>query len=202
MKLSLSIMAHVDRAAYLPDLAAKLGAVPVSMDERKGAPGHLGVWKNCRRAWTMHDPAADYHAVIQDDAIICNRFRERAEDFLERFDHATHGKRDRAFSFYFGNKAMLKHLADEGMRTGFVVKKVPGWGVAICLPVSLIPDMLAVCDTYRNPQDDVRIGKFLAARTIETYYPMPSLVDHRPGTKSLVADPGPCRKAWYFIDTV
>jgi len=117
-----------------------------------------------------------------------------------RFDHATNGVRDRAFGFYFGNKAIFKKLADDGMKVGYVMKRVPGWGLATCLPTVLIPRMLEVCDTFKNPQDDVRIGKFLSRNKIPIYFPMPSLVDHRWGEKSLVGDPGRYRRAWHFID--
>lgn len=200
MKLSISIMAHESREHLFPYLKQMLGDIPFSIDKRAGTEGHIGIWENCKRAWGLHDPTADYHVVIQDDGIICKDFNKRAIDFLTRFDHMTDGKRDRAFSFYFGNKKVTKAIADEGMKVGYATKEILSWGVAICLPVSLIPDMIATCDTLRNPQDDVRIAKFLHRRKMTVYYPMPSLVSHRAGEKSLVGDPGQFRKAQYFID--
>lgn len=193
-------MGHESRSHLFPYLKERLGDVPFNVDKWAGSPGHIGVWENCKRAWGLHDPTADYHVVIQDDAIICDDFKRRAEDFLTRFDHETYGKRDRAFSFYFGNKKSTKAIADEGMKNGYAVKEILSWGVAICLPVSLISEMIGVCDQLKNPQDDVRIAKFLHKRKMQVFYPMPSFVSHRAGEKSLVGDPGQFRKAQYFID--
>lgn len=196
--LSISVMAHESRTVWFPYLRSRLGSVPFLIDKgRRHEPDNLGVWENCKRAWLAHDPKAQYHCVIQDDAIICNFFYERAEAFLQKY-----GTTNRAVSFYYGNKKRVRHLADIAIRKGkdHVVKKVPSWGVAICLPTSIIPTMIKECDQMKNPQDDVRIAKFLVRQKMLVYFPMPCLVNHRAGEVSLVGDPGPSRQAAYFID--
>jgi hypothetical protein len=189
MKLSISIMAHSSRAKYFPYLNRMLGDVKFSIDK---AGAEIGVWNNCKRAWMMHDPKAEYHVVIQDDAIICENFRQRAEKILT--------SKEQAYNFYFGNRQQYRQAAKDGMEKGFIISGWTGWGVAICLPTYLIREMLLYCDKMRTPHDDTRIANFLKHKKIKTLFPMPSLIDHRTGEHSLVGDPSRGRKAWYFID--
>lgn len=197
-RLSVSVMAYAGRSAWFPYLRERLGDVPFAIDEPKGEPGHVGVWTNCRRAWEMHDPSADYHVVIQDDAIVCDRFQERAEAFIELHHHDGEC---RAFNFYYGNKTALMDDARKGMKQGFVVRSTPFWGVAICMPTKTIAQMLRFCDQFEGVrQDDERIKRFIKSRGMKIYYPMPSLIDHRTGKTSLVGDPGQFRRAFAFVD--
>jgi len=187
--LSVSVMAHPSREKWFSHLKDRLGDVPFAIDRG------LGIWDTCRRAWEMHDPDAKYHVVIQDDAIVCRGFQEKAEAFIRQ-----HDAENRAFGFYFGNKKTLRQQAASALKVGYAVKITPSWGVAICLPTSYIPDMIEQCNEMNNKQDDVRIGRFITSRKMQVYFPMPSLVDHRVGHKSLVGDPGKGRRAYYFID--
>lgn len=192
ISISMSVMAHPSRAEFFPYLSRCLGDVPFSIDK-----DNRGVWENCKRAWRQYNRDADYHCVIQDDAILCEGFVEKATEFVKK--HHVENE-DRAFSFYFGNRSADLDQAKRAMQVGWTVKRVPTWGVAICLPVKLIPEMLEFCDTLYERQDDTRIGKFLKHRDIKVYFPMPSLVDHRIELKSLVGDPGHYRRARFFID--
>jgi hypothetical protein len=166
-----------------------LGDVKFSIDR---AGQEIGVWNNCKRAWKMHDPKADFHIVIQDDAIICENFRERAEKILIL--------KKLAYNFYFGNRQKYRATAKAGMKRGYVLSGWTSWGVAICLPTYLIPEMIRYCDKMKTPHDDTRIATFLKHKKIKIYFPMPSLISHRTGENSLVGDPSKGRKAWYFID--
>lgn len=199
--LSVSVQAHESRAGWFDYLKEKLGQdVPFAIDKgKRGDPENLGVWGNCRRAWLMYDPTALYHVVIQDDAIVCENFRELAEEFILK--HAVAGDPLRAFNFYFGNKKALVPQAHRDLSQGFTIKDYPSWGVAICLPVAHIDEMVTYCDQFTGtPQDDVRIGRFIKSKAMPIYYPLPSLIDHRTGELSLVGDPGENRRAIYFID--
>lgn len=189
-------MAHEKREKFFDYLRMKLGDVKFSID--KDGPENIGVWRNCRRSWLMHDPQADYHIVVQDDAIVCNEFTKRATEFIER----TSDGKNKAYQFYFGNRKALKHFADVGYKKGYIEDATMWWGVAICLPVKLIPEMIKFCDQLKMKQDDVRIRTFLLSKGIKVCYPMPSLIDHRTGEESLVGDPGKGRKAFYFIDQI
>jgi hypothetical protein len=104
-----------------------------------------------------------------------------------------------ALSFYFGNRGTLKGIARDGMEAGYCLMNRTPWAVAICLPTGVIPDMLRECDDMPQPQDDVRIGRFISSRRMKVYFPLPSLIDHRL-SESLVGDPGRGREAAFFID--
>lgn len=197
--LSASIMAHESRIDFLPSIKEKLGDVYVSMDfGRKGMECNIGVWNNCKRAWQNHDPEADYHVVIQDDAIVCGAFYKQALTAIQLAESFS-GMMP-ALSFYYGNRKNKLKAAEEALKTtGFVIGDRPTWGVAICLPVKLIAEMIEYCDRINIPEDDTRIGRFLKHKKIPVYFPIPSLVDHRTGHGSLVDDPGDYRRAAFFI---
>lgn len=194
--LSISVMAHPSREKFFPYLKERLGDVPFSIDHNSE-----GVWSNARKAWAMFDPEAQFHVVVQDDAIVCDDFQARAEEAIyNAFRAGVHNEHGFAVSFYFGNRGTLRGVAKEGMERGYCTMGRTPWAVAICLPTSLIPEMLRECEEMAMPQDDVRIGKFIRSRSMRVYFPLPSLVSHRTGESSLVGDEGKGREAAYFID--
>ncbi|MCI0542304.1 hypothetical protein L0Y69_00925, partial [bacterium] len=154
------------------------------------------------RAWLLRDPDALFHAVIQDDAIVCDNFQARAEKAIEDALRIM-GKKPFAISFYHGDKEEFADDAQLGLKRGYTVRKRPGWGVAICLPTVIIEDLVRECDTFSEKQDDERITRFLLNHGMEVYFPLPSLIDHRATdeTPSLVGDPGENRRAFAFIDS-
>ncbi|MDD5068067.1 MAG: hypothetical protein PHN89_00500 [Candidatus Pacebacteria bacterium] len=183
-KLSISIMAHPSREKYFGYLKEKLGDVPFSID------GSGSIWNNRKRAMMMYDENAQFHLVLQDDAIIGNDFIRRAEQILND-DNIV-------YSFYFGNRRNMKKIADKGMANGFVISDWLTWGLAICIPTKIIEDVIENCDRMHIKNDDTRIARYLRKRGIRIYYTMPSLIDHRADIKSLVND-SIGRKARYFI---
>jgi len=192
--LSISVMAHPSRAEHFPYLAEKLG---IGMDKFSIDTG-FGLWENCRRAWELRDPTALYHVVIQDDAIVCENFRDRAEEAIYA---ALRRESNIAFSFYYGRRANIAKEQAAALERGYAIRRSLTWGVAVCLPGPLIPDMLRECNgMYFTPQDDARIGHFLKMRDVRVYHPLPCLIDHRSGP-SLVGDPGENRHAYAFIDS-
>lgn len=194
MKVSYSIMAHPDRTDHVRDMIMQLGAVPISWDEEGPASGdHDRVWRNARRAWEMHEPDADWHVLLQDDAVLCDRFVERMR---EACGHAPQfGKA--IVSPYLGHgrvrPSRWEALAAEAdlrgagwLRTGKLM-----WGVAIAVPVPLIGEMIAYGDKRPGIPDDMRVAGWAARTGREVWYTWPSLVDHRPGqslTKHKAAD--------------
>lgn len=184
-------MAHPSRAKFFSYLKQKLGDVPFSIDKIG-----IGVWENRKRATLMYDPAADYHLVLQDDAIICENFKELAEK--------TIGNNGRyVYNFYYGRRGNRKKEASLGLKNGYVISDKVTWGLAICFPTKLIPEMIAYCDKIKAPQDDHRIGLYLKHKGIKVYFPIPSLIDHRSEEESLVGNAlSPGRKAKYFIDNI
>ena len=189
MKISIAIMAHPSREKFFPYLREKLGDIPFSIDETG-----IGVWESRKRATLMFDPTADYHLVLQDDAIICENFKELAEKTI-----GNNGKY--VYNFYYGRRRNRVKEAKHGEKKGYVISDKVTWGVAICFPTKLIPEMIKYCDKLTAPQDDHRIGLFVRHKGIKVYFPIPSLIEHRAEEESLVGNAfSPGRKAAYFID--
>ena len=194
--LSVSVMAHPSRREHFGYLAEKLD-IPL---EKFAVDNGVGLWANCRNAWLLADEKALYHVVVQDDAIVCKDFRERAAEVINDAIRRA-GTSEIAISFYYGRRGNWAKRQADALARGGVFQQSLNWGVAICLPVHLISEMLAAGDAMHfTPQDDARIGHFLRTRGIRIYYPVPSLIDHRSGP-SLVGDPGSERHAYKFIDS-
>ena len=189
-KLSISVMAHPKRAEHFSYLNRCLGDVPFSIDEG------IGIWENCKRAWRLRDPEAKWHVVIQDDAIVCDNFRERAEKVIDEAEK----RGDKAISFFWGTRKLLQATSKRGLIAGYCESGWIHWGVSICLPGELVEEMIAFGDKMHIKQDDTRISTFIKSKGYKVYYPMPSLVEHRKGP-SLVGD-GDARQAYSFIDNV
>jgi len=187
MKLSISIMIHPKRLEYLPYLESKLGKCPVSLDQG------IGLIANCRNAWSMYDPTADYHVVIQDDCIVCDDFYNRACQRIEKAGGLP-------VSFFFAKSKFFLKYEKEKNETCAIVKKGLYGGLAICLPTKLIPAMLVFYDKQTVPFDDHRIGLFCMANELLIYSPIPCLIDHRQNHMSLFTGMKSEAKAAEFID--
>lgn len=159
------------RKEYLPYLEKKLGKVPVAMDEG------VGLIANCKNAWLLHDSTADYHVVIQDDCVVCDDFYNRAIVYCEKANGLP-------MSFFYSQSKFFNKFKKERIETGAIIKKAIYGGLAICLPVKLIPEMLEFYDKQKIPFDDHRIGLFCMSKKLNIYNPFPSLVDHRQGHMS------------------
>lgn len=186
MRLSASIMAHPDRSDLVRELLDRLDPagdqlIPVNWD-LEGPPKGNGdrVWRVARGGWQLADPAADWHVLIQDDAWPSPDFLAGLESALE------HVPDDATVSAYLGKggAAGLRwtRLAAEAERRGasFAVSSSLMWGVAICLPVRLIPEMIETADRMAGVPDDMRVAGWTKKRRAPVWYPWPSLVDHRP----------------------
>ncbi|XOB41788.1 MAG: hypothetical protein ACKKMS_00090 [Candidatus Nealsonbacteria bacterium] len=188
MKLSVAIMMHLAREKYKEYLLSKLGNVPIAMDRGKG------LWDTAKRAWLAHNPEEKYHIVIQDDAIIGKDFYLNIEKEINRYPN-------QAYSFYFGNRKGMREIAEKGEKDDGVMMRWISWGVAICLPTRIIPEMVKFCDEMKTLEkhDDTRISHFLKKIGMKVWYPIPSLVDHRPEKSLIQSDLGGGRKAYKFI---
>src|SRR5699024_10684327 len=74
MKLSAAHMAHRRRRVEAERLQNALDRpVPSIYDTvREPSKDPAQRWATGRRAWEKYDPAADWHMVIQDDALVCD----------------------------------------------------------------------------------------------------------------------------------
>lgn len=181
MKLSASVMAHPDRAEEVTALTSALDRhVPVYWDAEGPASGNADrVWRTARSAWQLHDPDADWHVLIQDDAVPCR-------DFLAGLEQAlNYVPPDVVVSPYLGKGRSvprrwetLAGLADQrGARWARTSKLM--WGVCIVLPVRLIPEMIERADKRYGVPDDMRVAGWAERTGREVWYTWPSLIDHR-----------------------
>lgn len=187
MRLSAAIMAHPDRANLVEDLRDKLDRYVSIKWDQAGPPSGRGdrVWSVAREAWLAFDPSADYHALIQDDAVPCANLLAGLENALSYLPH------DALVSPYLGKGRNVPlrwgRMAERADATGaaWVVSEILAWGVCILAPTRLIPDMVAWCDRKAGMPDDMRVSAWARRHQIEVWYPWPSLVDHRHGVASI-----------------
>lgn len=188
MKLSVAIMAHPSREKFIPLLKEKLGEWPVSYDNGEG------IWANRKNATLLYNPTADFHLVIQDDAIIGQDFFANALRELENHPKDAH-------SFYLGNRRNWQALYRNAEKQGGLHMDWLSWGLAICLPTKLIPELIEYCDKMKGYEknDDTRIAKFLEMKKIKIWFPVPSLIDHRIEKSLVTGETNKFRKAFKFI---
>ena len=187
MNVSYSIMAHPSRQRYVDFLQRKLGPIPVAWAKPPYAEAGYRepVWLTCRAAMRLHIDAP-FHCVIQDDALPCPDFQERVEALVQNGDYI--------YQLFYRNKGSwpeVKKLAAPGVDFTYRGRLL---GPAVVYPTRILPDLIDACDAM-----DARLGsddriKVWAAANIDTYVPLPSLVDHRVG-RSLVGHPER-RVAW------
>lgn len=181
MILSASVMAHPDRAPLVEELLTALDRpVPVHWDPEGPPSGNSDrVWRVARGGWQLHDPAADWHVLIQDDALVCRDFLAGLERALEAIPQ------DVVVSPYLGQGGATGQrwarvgAAADRQRASWVQSAKLGWGVAICLPTRLIPDMIERADRMTGVPDDMRVAGWSTRRRGQVWYTWPSLVDHR-----------------------
>jgi len=196
--VSVAIMAHPSRSEFVDELQTQLPEAEVVWDRCNDR------WDTGRRAVMAYDPDADWHLVVQDDAILCSTFLPGVEAALAGvpLEHPV--------SFYTGKTRpygsfMKKTVASaRHHRRAWVKMRGPLWGVAIAQPVAMIERMVEGADELDNiPNYDMRIAEWYHWQGIECFYSVPSLVDHRtgPSNPSLVPGRGhsPARTAFEFI---
>jgi hypothetical protein len=175
-------MGHPDRADLVADLLTMLDRpVPVHWDDEGPPSGNSDrVWRTARGGWELADPDADWHVLIQDDAV-------PSPDFLAGLERALeYVPQDAVVSPYLGKGgatgARWGDIGAEADRRGasWVLSSKLMWGVAICLPVRLIPEMIERANFMAGVPDDMRVAGWTQRRRGEVWYPWPSLVDHRP----------------------
>lgn len=181
MNLSAAIMSHPERGAELAELMDALDRpVPVYLDPH-GPPSGKGdrVWSVAREAWLMFDPEADWHILIQDDAVPCYDLLAGVEQALEHVPDPA------VVSMYLGRGRTVPprwdRLARQADQRGasWVRSDRVMWGVCLALPTKIIPDVIAYGDRKAGMPDDMRVAAFTRRYGLETWYTWPSLVDHR-----------------------
>lgn len=182
MILSAAIMTHPERSVELDQLRARLDRdVPVYSDPGGPPSGHGDrVWSVAREAWAMYDPGAEYHVLIQDDAVPCADLLAGLEQALAHLPHAA------IVSPYLGSGRNVPHRWDQiardadRQRASWVRSDRVMWGVCLVMPTMVIDSMIAWCDQKAGMPDDMRVSAYAQRHGLEVWYTWPSLVDHRP----------------------
>ncbi|WP_141921843.1 Lsr2 family DNA-binding protein [Haloactinospora alba] len=191
--MSYAIRAHPDRADLVADLLARLG-----LDETHVVWDRWGdSWDTGRRAWQAHDPDADWHLVIEDDAIVSRDLLPAVEQTVETLPEQS------VLSLYLGREGSrgIAAAAERATTRGAAWVQAPHlvWGVAIAAPTASIPAMLDWCDRLEWPSRvyDTRLAAYYQHRAWPAWYPVPSWVDHG-GAPSLLGR-GARRQALAFV---
>lgn len=201
-------MAHPVRETYVEELLISLGirdAIGMVSWDRVAEPSSIGEqrWKTGRTAWMLHDSDADWHVVLQDDAVVC-------DDFLAGFSEALDHLPDEAVvaSAYCGSKRPgqipFTRLARQARTddASWLRSMQVWWGVAIAARTETIEPMLEWCDAKTGSPYDSRIGAYYR-RVLDTdcWYTWPSLVDHRDGPSLIAGHRDQGRRAREFHES-
>lgn len=165
--MSFAVMAHPSREKYFEYIKKHLGAdVPMFIDH-----DNRGIWWNARRAWLAFDPQAEWHCVCQDDLIF-------GKHFIEMAWGSVFG--DAVFSFYMGKRPRFAAMVEEARVKGTPYLELKNLHHECCFAMRTerIQEMIEFCDAL-NPDSDRYINKYINAKKLKVYFPMPSLVDHR-----------------------
>lgn len=200
MKISVSIMTHFDRRPHAKELRTKLKSMwfeEVNIVYDTG----LGEWDTGKRCLEQGIGKADWHVILQDDAII-------SDTFYENLYYAIINVPERnLLSLYLGkvrpyrtqvNTAFHRAMArgSSWVRTSTLL-----WGVGIAIPTEDIEGILENADKYPTLLYDRRIGQYYANNNRKVYNSTISLVDHNYELPSLVGHdkPGPARVCHRFV---
>lgn len=196
MSVGVAIMACKERSAYVDDITERLDASPMIVwDERQDR------YDTGRRALltARNRPDISHLLVLQDDALVCR-------DLVASLEQAVTVVPNNPLCLYFGygrNGAHQRtnHLAAVAPKPSLVVFEGPWWGVGVVFPVSLIERMLRASDARQaSPAYDKRLSRALIRMGIDTYYVLPSLVDHRlDGPSMIEGRDQDGRRAHHFI---
>lgn len=180
MNIDYVVMAHTSRIGYLYDISFHLNNPKIVIDN-----GFFGVWGNAKRAWSAIDINSDYGVVVQDDAILCEGFMERVEQFLTEHD-------GQICSFYYSNDS--KWIKPDHFDAPLF------HAVCLAIPTHMIQDMIEYCDTrYEVYGDDMKIKRWLISKNMTCRYSNPSLVQHR-DIPSIIDPTKPIRQSDIYIN--
>ena len=184
MKISITIMAHPKRKLQAETLLNTLKqyqfvATSITWDQINNE------WHTGERSLRAGiGVGADWHIVIQDDAILPDDFYNLVENAIKYVPSRS------LISFYTGKVRPLASRIEAAVNKAKYCRWLRGfmlfWGVAIAIPVDHIEPMLEYANQRQEPYDS-RIGIFYQRNMLPVWYTMPSLVDHDDYIGSLLA---------------
>lgn len=186
MKISIAIMAHPARKQQAEYLFNQIRRYPFYGPQIVYDEIHEE-WHTGKRALETGIDVADWHVVIQDDAVLTPNFYENIENAIKGLPVKT------LFSLYTGTSRPLARRVTEAVEKaadGEWLESVQlYWGVGIVIPSSQIAPMLEFVENIELQYDN-KIGEFYCQNSMPVYYCIPSLVDHNDNLGTLIAGHG------------
>lgn len=196
-RVSVAIMAHPRRQHHVERyLLPRLDVDAAVVWDRHGDR-----WDTGRRALLAYDDSADYHVVIQDDALVSARL---AAGVAALVDHVP----ARApIGLYYGSIRPARPHIDRPWREAvaqdacwIALHQSPMWGVGLALPVADLAAVVADGDARPEvPNYDRRIAHSYHDAGRLQYFPVPSLVDHAGDPSLIPGRTGKRRIAYSFL---
>lgn len=180
-------MAHPKRAMAAKKLERQLSAMPFT-DVYTIYDDKNDEWDTGSRSIKWGIGKADWHLVIQDDALLTPDFYSNLEGAI--LNLPVKG----LMSLYVGTVkpygSRVEEAVKKAARATWLRHYMLLWGVAIVIPSDQITAMLDYLDEpkYRDTQYDTRLGMFYLANRLPIHYTMPSLVNHDDDLGSLLPD--------------
>ena len=179
--VSVAVMSHPRREHLIPDLLAAIGSPASVVRDR-----YDDEWDTGRRAWEAYDPAATHALVLQDDAIVCRDLIAGLGKALE------HVPAEAVVSLYTGTLRPDRQQVTsavsraEKANAAWIVMPDVKCGVGLCVPSSVIPEMLAHGARRGSSVYDCNLRSFFLALGWPVWCTWPSLVDHRDDEPGIV----------------
>lgn len=205
IRLQPVVMAHPDRRGMVDELVEKLDR-PTMVVFDPDPDGEPSCWRTAEAAWRagLHDCGVSSHVLLlADDVTPC-------KDLIVGLERALRLRPNRAIAPYANNKRI-----EEARERGDSWVYVDGglWGQAQLLPTAWIPAMLTWVSTpdhfskrydhdvatMPGTWDDRRVVAFLDAIDEVPLATVPSLVEHRCPSESLVGHANKTRVARWFL---
>lgn len=173
------------RQQLLFEVRAGLGGIP---HEVINDPNREGVWPTSRRAWLRileiaEATGASHGLLIQDDMVPVRGFRDGALAAIEANPREV-------ICFVCLRPALVRLAREAGSSWAIAEDAASG---AVAMPVPTIREFLGWVDANipaAYPHDDRRITAFIVATGRTVWLTMPSLVEHRAATESLLGHSG------------
>jgi FkbM family methyltransferase len=188
-RISAAIMAHPARAGMIPDLLKMLNSpAEVVLDRFNDR------WETGRRSLLAYNPRCSHHLVIQDDTLPCENLIAILDKALDVVPATS------PMALYTGRVGAFKKMVLNAVKGDTSWIQMPGlnWGPAVVIPTKGIPELVAFGDKLSLPNYDLRLSRFYESKKIDTWYPYPSLVEHR-SSPSLVIGRAANRNALNYL---
>lgn len=187
--VSFAVQSHPTRSVQASALASLIGGEPVWDPDPTGVPG---AWRTFRHLLDTTPAGATHRLQIQDDAVVCPGFADAVRA-------AVAARPDRLLLFFVGrNHRRYTEAVMESCRADRTWARLSGAGwtpvVCTCWPVELAASLTAYVDEQRWPRgflaDDEIVGRWMTASREPALASVPSLVEHRDLSPSLLGRRG------------